>query len=498
METFEDYREKAIKALQADFAHIKERKLEKCVDKYIAVAKKEILRYWIDLGLTGSFAYVRVNSIHRNAGRYQLHKGSKKQTYISNWLDKNCALYKICKLGNNKSGKLTEIHLNYDLGINADVVYAAINNDEEISSDERKDMLMMLYGDSFDVLVKYTNDNTVADITEVNFKSLKAYIDKTQYTYSNNKYKFNNKLKTRIKQAKRIYAIAKLFGGSLIQIINESAFGRKYYKGPNLQSVHKDVRHAALGDCIEFDIANSVYAWRYDLVKDINANTVYAETLNYLQFKKSYRERLAEEVFGDVANMDKEAKVKIIKQAFTAISFGAKGSVKAVEWNENGVVKTLAINAIITAKDRRKLFLNHSFVKAFIKEQEAISKVIFDAAIEGLKEMRHFKGKTIKQSEALAFLYQQNERIIMDKCITHIAKGDLLLVVHDAFYVKRINADTLVEIKCELADSNSELKLEREEHKAYTAYDYEKDRHNLRMSKEVIKAKTWEKEKYGR
>lgn len=491
MKTINDYREIAIKALQDNFVHIKMHKHEERIDKYIATAKKEILRYWLDFEMKSNFARVRVNEIQRNAGRYKLVKRSKKQIHIAKWLDENCALYKICELGSNISGNLTLVKLNYDLGIKADVVYAAINSDEEISDTERKEMLMMLYGDCFEALMKYMNDNAVADVTEIDLKSLKAYIDKTQYTYSNNKRNYNDKLRTRIKQAKRIYAIAKLLDGSLIQVINESDFGRKYYKGPNLQSVHKDVRHAALGNCIEFDIANAVYAWRYDLVKDFDENTIYAETLNYLQFKKKYRKQLAETVFGDVKDMTEEAKVKLIKQAFTAISFGAKGTVKAVEWRDNGVVKTLAINAIITSQVRRKLFLNDSFVKAFIKEQNMISKVIFNAAIEDLKKIKHFKGKEIKQSEALAFLYQQNERIIMDECIAHIAESDLLLVVHDAFYVKRISANTLIEIKIGLANNNKELKLEREKHKAYTAFDKESLGYATFKNKEQAKLRKW-------
>ena len=393
MKTIDDYREKAIKALKVSFPHIKAHKHEQRIDKYIAIAKKEILRYWLDIPLLGNFAYVSAFKIRRNAGRYQLVKGSKAQTYISKWLDKNCALYIECEKGSNLSGNLTEIKLNYDLGIAAEVVYATISDDVVISDAEREDMLMMLYGAGFDALLNYTDDDTIADVTEINTRSLKAYIDKTQYTYNNNKHNYSDKLTTRIKQAKRIYAIAKLLDGKLVQIISESDFGRKYYKGPNLQSVHKDVRHAALGDCIEFDIANSVYAWRYNLVKDIDPSTCYAATLDYLEFKKCYRKDLAEVVFGDVKEMSKEAKIKIIKQAFTAISFGARGTVETVGWHINGKAKTLAINEIITSPAKRELFLKHTFVNAFIKEQELISKIIFDAEKDELKQKIYFKDK---------------------------------------------------------------------------------------------------------
>lgn len=498
MKTMDDYREKAIKALKASFPHIKAHKHEQRVDKYIALVKKEVLRYWLDLSLIGNLAYVSAFEIRRNAGRYQLVKGSKAQTYISKWLDDNCALYVEGEKGNNLSGNLTQIKLNYDLGITAEVIYTTVCDDVEISDAERKDMLMMLYGDGFDALLSYAENDTVADVTEINTRSLKAYIDYTEYTYNNNKQNYNDKLLTRVKQAKRIYAIAKLFDGKLVQIISESDFGRKYYKGPNLQSVHKHVRHAALGDCIEFDIANSVYAWRYDLVKDIDPATCYAETLNYLEFKKRYREELAEVVFGDVEGMGKEAKIKIIKQAFTAISFGARGTVETVGWHINGKAKTLAINEIITASTRRKLFLEHGFVSAFIKEQELISKIIFDAAKDELKKKLYFKDKKrIKRNEALAYMYQHSERDVMDSCIAHIKEEDLLLVVHDAFYVKRTNADTLMEIKRELAESNSELKLEREEHNAYQPFDYEKVRHDKFIKGEYVymKAKAEEQKK---
>ena len=94
MKTIDDYREKAIKALKANFPHIKTIKHEKRIDKYIAIVKKEILRYWLDIPLIDNFAYVSAFEIRRNAGRYQLVKGSKAQTYISKWLDeKLCVIY---------------------------------------------------------------------------------------------------------------------------------------------------------------------------------------------------------------------------------------------------------------------------------------------------------------------------------------------------------------------------------------------------------------------
>ena len=120
--------------------------------------------------------------IRRNAGRYQLVKGSKEQVYISKWLDENCALYIECEKGSNLSGNLTQIKLNYDLGITAEVIYTTVCDDVAISDAEREDMLMMLYGDGFDALLKYADDDTIADVTEINTRSLKAYIDKTQYT----------------------------------------------------------------------------------------------------------------------------------------------------------------------------------------------------------------------------------------------------------------------------------------------------------------------------
>ncbi len=66
--------------------------------------------------------------------------------------------------------------------------------------------------------------------------------------------KKTNKINTKISKAIRIYRTAELCNGQLIQIINKSNFGRVYYKGVNLQSVDKEIRVIALGDCIEYGI----------------------------------------------------------------------------------------------------------------------------------------------------------------------------------------------------------------------------------------------------
>lgn len=66
MKTINDYREIEIKALHANFAHIKTHKHEQRIDKYSATAKKDILRYWLDMPVISNFSYVRVNEIRRS------------------------------------------------------------------------------------------------------------------------------------------------------------------------------------------------------------------------------------------------------------------------------------------------------------------------------------------------------------------------------------------------------------------------------------------------
>ena len=202
-------------------------------------------------------------------------------------------------------------------------------------------------------------------------------------------------------------------------VISESQFGRKYYKGPNLQNTPKIVRHAALGTCHEYDIESSVFAWKYSLFKEIcreeNENVPMPATLEYLDYKRAKRRQLARIVF----DSDEDGYVDIIKEAITAIGFGAPA--RATGFVARGKYDPSALNTIITARTRLDKFLADPWIQEFVQEQKSINTIIIEkASLEGMN--KHFKtipemmdrAGRLRANSVVSYLYQQTERNILE------------------------------------------------------------------------------------
>ena len=73
-------------------------------------------------------------------------------------------------------------------------------------------------------------------------------------------------------------------------------------------------------------------------------------------------------VFGSESDLAKELQIRLLKQAFTAISFGARKTGKG--WmDDNGKWANPALVDIFKVKDERERFLGEPLVNAFIAEQ---------------------------------------------------------------------------------------------------------------------------------
>ena len=495
--TFKDH---AHRLLTRDYPKLTDKQRTKVIDRYIKAVTTEInqklCRFMLDDG-----RYI-VSTKKINLDSRSTVNG--KQIYMHNWFMNNCPLIQIVNLGSNLKSKYTEVKMNYNLEIMIDAIYADLLNKPNLTDDERIEVAKQLYTPEFYDIIKQANEEV--DYTPVDLDSLQAYIDYIAVEMTKtSKYSADGieTLDRRIKEAKRMHSIARAFNGNLPQIINESDFGRKYYKGPNLQSVSKEVRHAALGKCIEYDIENSVYAWRYTetmrIGNEAGTDIHLPNTLNYLERKKEIREEIAQHTFAG-SKHTLESAVKIIKQAFTAISFGARGSTSAAVWYSNGEKHTQAISAIIYSQVHRKLFLEHPFVSAFIKEQKVISDIIFECyskqpEIKQVSCIQTEAGK-LSKTKTLAYLYQQQERILLDAAVQQLKADNVLLTVHDAFYIKYADAEGIKSAKYELKEYNKELDLERIAHAAnrstvQTQADIDIAAHHNRIQQQENKARNY-------
>jgi len=136
-----------------------------------------------------------------------------------------------------------------------------------------------------------------------------------------------------------------------------------------------------------------------------------------------------------------EAQEKRIKDAITAISFGARA--KAVGWlPEAGKWINPAIREIIKNPKQRAAFLNAEIIQQFVKEQGMLDDYLADGMKQELPMLYYgpLITRNIKpsKSKAVAFLYQHAEAQLMRVAIDVLEKHGIkpIALIHDAFIVR--------------------------------------------------------------
>jgi len=244
----------------------------------------------------------------------------------------------------------------------------------------------------------------------------------------------NNNLKSAIKLQEINTQV-----GFIPHFHRQSHFGRLYYVGPsNLHSLTTELREAALGGWVNMDISNAVFTWRYNVTKAIAPKAKLYNTLDYIDRKKQIRKEVAEYVLSNRTRLSLEKKVKIIKQAFTALSFGAKTMQS---------FHKLAINEILYPEERQR-FYNHPFMLDFIAEQEYITDTIFRSVKNSIPSTADClkNGRGISKTKVLAYLYQHSETELMSKIYNYIDTLDRdvkLVKLHDGFYADYLSNDEI-------------------------------------------------------
>ena len=256
---------------------------------------------------------------------------------------------------------------------------------------------------------------------------------------------------TNTKHAICILRIAQLNNGVLPQKKKFSEFGRTYYEGHSVQSVHKGLREAMLGDSYEYDINSSVISWKMAFAQE------YLDTLKtkkhvdeefyviqyYLDYKSNFYEDVLSQTFNEDSVWSIEKKKKKLKQAMTAFSFGAK--LVEAKWKDaNGVDKVSSVMEILNYADERERFMRCSAVTRFKKEQNNLDTYIAKTFrekypfLENIEQLKTTKGYNSK-SKLISWLYQHAETIMMDTVRSQLKKlGKTVLAnVHDAIVVRQ-------------------------------------------------------------
>src|SRR6056300_929925 len=228
-------------ALKEELHNLTGISLHKCdlyLDRYIRELALQIIEFWTDH--EDGDVYLNLDRLDRAINTCQV-KGKRIRVFSK---IKNCKhnLFDVIFAGIPKKS-YTRCRLKNSVKWN-DIVLASGNV---------PDIIEHLYGE-------ITEDSNI-DWAPVDLKSIDAYIRANRAIQ--NRQDYHDRY---LKDAEKIQIIAKEYDGYLPQIVRESAFGRRYYEGLNLQNTSRVVRAAALGDCYQWDISNSVWAWKYHVV----------------------------------------------------------------------------------------------------------------------------------------------------------------------------------------------------------------------------------------
>ncbi len=345
------------------------------------------------------------------------------------------------------------------------------------------------------------------DFLDIDVESLKAFI-----CWLGNEASFGSpeKLRQVTTHAKLILAVAVANGDVYPQRRKVSPFGRTYYQGVSVQNIHKELRTAVLGNCWEYDMRSSVVAWKMGYAQQLLVSKrvtpivrdFFPATTLFLEDKADFMSTVRHFTFIGNDSLTIEFQTALIKQALTAISFGAK--ISGNGWiGSDGNWKNPALVEILKNLQERERFLNDPTVRAFIEEQKALDDYIFSVVVSSKDELLELdciktSGGRVSKSKVLSYLYQHAEtqamNYICDLAIQH--QHTPIARVHDAvFFKSRLGSELKHKLELGLRDytKNDYWHLSAKQLKRYTPVSIdaktEEAEHKARIQEEEKRAR---------
>ncbi len=262
-----------------------------------------------------------------------------------------------------------------------------------------------------------------------------------------------------------ILRIAQLSNGQLPQLKDKSDFGRNYYKNKSVQNVSKRVREAFLGDSYEYDCKSCSASWKmafaWDYYNSKKRHKVqFEDSFNaltlYLEYKSHFFDEVIDKTYLVERPYSHEYKTKVIKEAMTAIGFGAKLTVGT--YKSNGDTKHSSLYEVFNEdKTLLRRFVDCTIVGQYCDEQQILNKYIvskFSTDATWLADMEASrikrKVKPYKSNQKISWLFQHAETLMMNIVRKKLQKlGKTVLAnVHDAIVVReRLTASELLAIE---------------------------------------------------
>lgn len=494
-----------LQTLQAHFP--KKNSAKRALDKYVSLLEQQFTQSVMH----GRSAWMNSNNLYSISLHKQRNRGGqigRDKIRLQNWLEDNdLELFEVSLLGSNMTKRLSVVRLTHLALLSQAVTVFKTPQEEE--TDELRQLLddqsitnQQYFEKRYPEIASMTEAEIrdMFDIVPIDMKSLRNYMHWVQHdaTMIEGKKKFQI-----ITQADEIMRVAQHTDGFYFQRKKSSAFGRQYYSGTSVQNVNKELRRAMLGHCWEYDIRSSVFAWKmgharecYETLKTTETfQQVFSKTLLFLEDKKDFMATVSYYTFKEDSNVPRALQDKLLKQAVTAISFGARRGTKgwrvsATEWSNPALVE------IFKNTEERERFLNCPIVKKFISEQNILDKFIYQTCREAnppfmsLPEVRTQCG-VLSKAKVIAYLYQHFETQVMDVVAEQIERRGrrVLARIHDAIIIdKRLGQDTKEEIEYEIqrATSNPYWHLTSKELEPFER-PYSLDREEIEAHQERIR-----------
>lgn len=454
------------------FPDLSPEKQSKYFNKYLKAISNSLLKRLPFMN--DGYTYISLKRLLNESGEFNY---KKKRYYIYNEFKQLHAFYYVVDKGSN---------LKYSKNIFEKNSKVKLMNhrhiDMLIDSNDVEELVTMFYGE----LSPEKLDELV--VVDVDMTSLNNFIGhcKLALNDTSKSEEYTNKIRKNYYQARYVKIISEFFSEvydryCLPMIAEKSDYGRVYYKGINIQNMGEEVRRAVIGDYHQYDLSAAVYAIKLMLAKDVlNEQGIshigqFTYTKDYIDRKKAIRKELVDKCMTNTKASNKE-KAKYVKQAITAIGFGAK--LTGNSWLVDNEWQNSAINDIIKNRADREQFISNDFVKNFIKEQNEMTKLIvnhhlqdedFVKKITTIKSMYNNNGR-IRKNQVMVYMFQHIETMIMET-ISKLA-GTTVYLVHDAMISKNnITNDNLLAIKLALKDIGDELTIEYEYKTKWTNSD---------------------------
>jgi hypothetical protein len=237
-----------------------------------------------------------------------------------------------------------------------------------------------------------------------------------------------------------------------------------------------------------------------------SVRSIFSASILYLEDKDDFMKTVQHFTFTSDSRVAKYLQINLLKQAFTAIGFGARASSKS--WvDPSGQWSGGALVSIIQNAQERQRFLADATVKKFIAEQHALDEYIyavetkFNPTLLSDPHLQTDSGR-VSKSKVLAYLYQHAETAVMNIVRSVAAQHYHFPIanVHDAiFFKKRLGVDLKHEIELAMREQtgNPYWSLKPEPLKRYTPKSFDEEIEQTAHKARIIEEEKKAKQKYA-